>query len=98
MAEVPPHLRPLGEKDPEFSRRLMEVLGLINGPGALEGKIKALMSMLGDAILGHGDGVAALAAQARQAGASEAEIMDTVRIAFAAGGVPALITALRAFK
>ena len=98
MAEVPPYLRPLGEKDPEFAQHLIKVLGLVDGPSALEGKVKVLMLMLGDAILGHGDGVAALAARARQAGASEAEINDTVRIAFNAGGVPALVTALRAYK
>jgi alkylhydroperoxidase/carboxymuconolactone decarboxylase family protein YurZ len=98
MARVPPHLRPLEEKDPEFAQKLMELLGLTNGEGALGGKIKVLMAMLGDAILGHGEGVAALAARARQLGASEEEIADTIRIAFTAGGVPALVTALRAYK
>jgi len=56
------------------------------------------MSMLGDAILGHPEGVAALAARARQLGAGEQEIAETVHIAFTAGGIPALVTALRAFK
>ncbi len=98
MAGVPPFLKPLDEKDPQLAEQVMGVLNLVDGKGALEGKIKALMSMLGDAILGHPDGVAALAARARQLGASEAEIAETVRIAFTAGGVPALVTALRAFK
>ena len=54
--------------------------------------------MLVDAILGHADGVAALAAQARAAGASEDEICETLRVAYDCGGTPALITALGAFK
>ncbi len=98
MAGVPPYLKPLDEKDPEFAQRVMDLLGVVDGEGALPGKIKALMSMLGDAILGHGDGVAALAARARQLGASEREIADTVRIAFTSGGIPGLVTGLRAFK
>jgi len=98
MAGVPPYLTPLDEKDPEFAGKLMDLLGLTDGEGALEPKIKALMAMLCDALLAHGDGVAAVAARARQLGASEGEIGDTVRAAFVAGGVPALVTALRAYK
>jgi alkylhydroperoxidase/carboxymuconolactone decarboxylase family protein YurZ len=66
--------------------------------GALDAKTKTLMSLLGDAILNHPDGVAALAGRARQQGATEREIAETVRMAFMAGGLPALITALRAFR
>ncbi len=98
MAGVPPFLKPLDEKDPQLAEQVMGVLNLVDGKGAPEGKIKALMSMLGDAILGHPDGVAALATRARQLGASEAEIAETVRIAFTAGGIPALVTGLRAFR
>jgi len=36
--------------------------------------------------------------RAREMGASEGEIGETVRAAFIAGGVPALVTALRAYK
>ena len=56
------------------------------------------MSMMGDAILGHADGVLALAQRARGQGASEAEIAETVRMAFVMGGLPGLVTATRAFE
>ena len=88
----------LGDKDPEFAQRVVALRGFADAGGALEAKTKTLMSMLADAILGHPDGVAALAERARQQGASEQEIVETVRMAFTCGGLPALVTALRAFK
>ena len=56
------------------------------------------MTMLCDALLGHGDGVAAIANRAREAGATEAEIADTVGVAFLFGGMPALVTGANAFR
>ena len=66
--------------------------------GALPAKVKTLMSMLGDAILGHGEGVKAIAEQARAQGATEAEIADTVRMAFLCAGMPGLVTGTSAFR
>ncbi len=45
MAGVPPYLKPLDEKDPQFAEQVMGVLNLVDGKGALEGKIKALISL-----------------------------------------------------
>jgi alkylhydroperoxidase/carboxymuconolactone decarboxylase family protein YurZ len=97
MRQVPVFLKALGEKDPQFAERVMEVMGMAFGGGALDAKTKTLMSLLGDAVLGHFEGVAALAARARQEGASEGEIAETVRMAFMVGGLPGLVTGLRAF-
>ena len=66
--------------------------------GALSLKVKTLMTMLCDALLGHGDGVAAIANRAREAGATEAEIAETVGVAFLFGGMPALVTGANAFR
>lgn len=98
MAEVPAFLKPLGEKDPEFAQRVVDLMRAADAEGALPAKVKTLMSLLGDAILGHPDGVAAIAQRARQQGVSEQEIAETVRMAFMAGGLPALVTGLRAFR
>jgi alkylhydroperoxidase/carboxymuconolactone decarboxylase family protein YurZ len=98
MAGTPPYLKPLDQKDPEFCKLVLAVTGVVDAPGALDAKTKVLMSLLGDAILNHGEGVAALAGRARQLGATEQEIAETVRMAFMAGGLPALITALNAFR
>ncbi len=66
--------------------------------GALSNKTKTLMTMLCDALLGHGGGVTTIANRARAAGASEEEISETVGVAFLMGGLPALVTGANAFK
>ena len=66
--------------------------------GALSNKTKTLMTMLCDALLGHGGGVTTIANRARAAGASEEEIAETVGVAFLMGGLPALVTGANAFK
>ena len=66
--------------------------------GALSNKTKTLMTMLCDALLGHGGGVTTIANRARAAGASEEEIAETVGVAFLMGGLPALVTGSNTFK
>ncbi len=61
--------------------------------GALDNKIKTLMTMLCAALLGHDGGVATIANRARAAGAPETEIIKNVGIAFHMGGLPTLGTA-----
>ena len=82
-----------------------ELLKVVNGAresvltdGALSLKIKTLMTMLCDALLSHPEGVANIANRARAAGATEAEIAETVGVAFLFGGMPALVTGANAFK
>jgi len=70
----------------------------VSKDGALPAKIKTLMSMLGDAILGHAEGVKAIAERARAQGATEAEIAETVRMAFCCAGMPGLVTGTSAFR
>ena len=66
--------------------------------GALSLKVKTLMTMLCDAILAHSDGVASIASRARAQGATEAEIAETVAVAFLMGGMPGLVTGTNAFR
>ena len=66
--------------------------------GALSLKVKILMTMLCDALLGHAGGVTTIANRARAAGATEEEIAETVGVAFLMGGLPALVTGSNAFK
>ena len=54
--------------------------------------------MLGDAILGHPEGVRAIADRARAQGATEQEIAETVRMAFLCAGMPGLVTGTYAFR
>lgn len=56
------------------------------------------MTMLCDALLAHESGVRNIAARARDMGATEEEIAETVRVAFWMGGLPALVTGVNAFR
>ena len=87
----------LEQHDPEMLRLMAEAQEFAGKDGALPARVKTLMSMLGDAILGHGDGVKAIAARARAQGASEQEIAETVRMAFLIAGMPGLVTGIHAF-
>lgn len=82
-----------------------EVFKMVNGAresvltdGALSLKVKILMTMLCDALLGHADGVTNIANRARAAGATEEEIAETVGVTFLFGGMPAVVTGANAFK
>jgi len=82
-----------------------EAFKIVNGAresvlteGALPLKVKLLMTMLCDALLAHESGVRNIAARARDMGATEEEIAETVRVAFWMGGLPALVTGVNAFR
>ena len=88
----------LEKNDPQLLRQMTSLQDFVSKEGALPAKIKTLMSMLGDAILGHPEGVKAIAERARAQGANEAEIAETVRMAFFCAGMPGLVTGTYAFQ
>jgi alkylhydroperoxidase/carboxymuconolactone decarboxylase family protein YurZ len=94
----PAYIEALEKGDPELLKHFAGVQEFVSRDGALSAKIKTLMGMFGDAILGHADGVRAIAERARAQGATEQEIAETVRMAFYFGGIPALVTATNSFK
>jgi alkylhydroperoxidase/carboxymuconolactone decarboxylase family protein YurZ len=93
----PPFMIALEANDPELAQRLNEVRQWVEKDGALSTKVKVLMGLFGDALLGHAQGVQAIAARARSLGASEEEINETVHMAFLFGGLPALVTGTSAY-
>jgi len=88
----------LEKNDPQLLKQMTSLQDFVGKEGALPAKIKTLMAMLGDAILGHSEGVRAIAARARAQGATEAEITETVRVAFSCAGMPGLVTGTFAFR
>ena len=94
----PFYVEALEKGDPDLLKQLGALQEFACKDGALSAKIKTLMSLFGDAILGHADGVKALAERARAQGATEPEIAEAVRMAFYFGGIPALVTGTRAFR
>jgi len=96
--EKPFFVERLEREDPELLAHMQALQRFAASDGALPARIKTLMSMLGDAILGHAEGVRAIAARAREQGASEQEIAETVRMAFLIAGMPGLVTGTYAFR
>ncbi len=88
----------LAANAPSLNKEVTSVRESVLVDGALSLKVKVLMTMLCDALLGHDGGVATIAGRARAAGATEEEIAETVGVAFVMGGTPALVTGCNAFK
>ena len=95
---LPPWIQSMQQRDPEFTKTYLAQREKILGDGAIPAKYKILMTMIVDALLSHPDGVATIAGRARAAGASEAEILEAVEVAYLFGGTPALVTATNAFR
>jgi len=95
---VPPWIETIQKRDSEFADSYLKQRERILSDGAIPAKYKILMTMIVDALLSHPDGVATIAGRARAAGASEAEIMEAVEVAYLFGGTPALVTATNAFR
>jgi len=83
---------------PELIKNMTGLRETVLAEGALSLKTKTLMMMLCDALLAHPDGVANIAKRARDLGASEAEIAETLGVAFMMGGMPGLVTGSNAFR
>ena len=88
----------LQEISPELLAKVTALRETVMVEGALSVKTKTLMMMLCDALLAHPDGVANIARRARELGASEAEIAETLGVAFMMGGMPGLVTGASAFR
>ena len=95
---LPPWIKALQERDPQFVESYAAQREHILQDGAIPAKYKHLMTMIVDALQSHPDGVANIANRARGAGASEAEITEAVEVAYLFGGTPALVTAMNAFR
>jgi len=88
----------MGTHSPELLKQMTGLREAVMTDGALSIKTKTLMTMLCDALLAHPDGVANIAKRARSLGASDAEIAETLGVAFLMGGLPGLVTGANAFR
>jgi len=93
----PTFIERLERNDVEFLDQVRGLSNLVMTDGALPAKTKLLMSVLGEALLRRDEGVRLAAGIARNVGATEAEINETIRIAFVLGGLPGLAAATQAY-
>ncbi len=97
-AAPPKWIEPLQERDPQFAEGYLALHQSVMKDGAIPAKYKILMTMVVDAVVAHPEGCAALANNARAAGATEEEINEAVAVAYQCGGTPALVMAVNAFR
>jgi len=91
-------MQKLGQCDKEFSGLLTPVWGKVMADGALDQKTKTLMILFFDATQGQHEAVKALGARARQLGATDDQIRETIRLAFLTSGITGLSAGLSAFE
>ncbi len=84
--------------DAELYRLSADSVHTAMAPGALDAKTKILIVLALDALKGAAQGVQVVAAQARAAGATEAEIKETLRLAYYVSSMDVVKTALKAFE
>ncbi len=85
----------LREKDAEMAKMHDELDVMAFSEGRLPKKIKLLMAMAIDASHGKEGGVRVYASRAREAGATDEEIFEAVRVATLISGTGGQTTALR---
>jgi len=84
--------------DPELLKLVNQTSEFALADGALPRKTKLLIAMALDAAHGAVGGVAALARQAADAGATKGEIVEALRVAQYVSGVGCVYTAAHALK
>lgn len=96
---VPPFLAAMYQGDRELYDMVMgNMEKCMPQDGAIPTKYRLLMSMVADGVLFHPEGTAAMAQSARQAGATEEEINEAMRIIYLSGGMVALVNSLGAYQ
>ena len=98
MAQVPAGVGKIEEHDPEFLNDLAATAADAFAPGALEVKYKFLLAMALDAQANRPGGTKSFARRARDAGATEREIMEVLRVMFYLGGMHALVVGANALE
>ncbi len=96
MAEGP--LQIFEKLDPQFLKLIEDGTELALSDGALPSKVKYLIAMALDAAAGTTPGVKSLAQAAMQAGASQEEVTEALRVAHYISGVGSVYTAAPALK
>jgi alkylhydroperoxidase/carboxymuconolactone decarboxylase family protein YurZ len=95
---LPPFVQQLEGRDPELYEAVKRVTELAMAPGALDAKTKTLIGLGLDAYIGAERGVMVLANRARELGATEQEIGETLRISYSVSGSRCLAASANAFQ
>ena len=97
MSNLPWFAEKMAEYDPAYHKILQQVGDLALSPSALDQKTMLLILVALDAAKGAGQGVKVLAGKAREAGASDDEIGEALRLAYYVSGMETVKASLQAF-
>jgi len=86
------------EIDHEYGKVIIDVTNQAMQTRALDDKTRYLVVLALDALKGADEGVRVVASQAREAGATEQEIQEVLRLVYFAGSMSYVKTFLNAFK
>ncbi|HXI02774.1 MAG TPA: carboxymuconolactone decarboxylase family protein [Candidatus Saccharimonadales bacterium] len=95
--ERPAFIEKMELHDSDFGDQVRGLSNMLMTDGALPAKTKMLMTLLGEALVRRDGGVKLVAGVARNVGVTDAEINETIRLAFLIGGLPALASATNAY-
>lgn len=98
MKNAPEFLDLLEEKDAEYARHIKANLRNNHEDNALPAKVKLLMAMALDAAHGDREGVDQLSKRAYEAGATEAEMLETAEVVGTTCGLQGLYIALKGLE
>ncbi len=98
MSDQPDHIARLIAADDDFGSRYAELVDDSLDDGELPTKTKLLMLLALDAAGGFPEAVNVLADEAREQGATEEEIRETVEVVAMARGTQGLATVTNAFE
>jgi alkylhydroperoxidase/carboxymuconolactone decarboxylase family protein YurZ len=96
--KIPWFVEKLEESDPEFFAVVKAVVNSSLDTRALDRKTALLIVLALDAAKGAAKGVKAVSAQARDAGATDDEIREALRLAYYVAGMDVVKTSLNAFE
>ena len=96
--KLPPFIEKFAKLDEELYSSVSQISTTAFADNGLDNKIKLLIALAIDASKGSSAGVQSLAKQAREAGATETEIKQTIRIAYYVVGMETLAAGSAAFS
>jgi len=98
MADQPKYIEALASHDPEFAEHIGAMRDVSRTDGELSAKYKLMIAVAVDAATNYPQGVDSLAAAAREAGATEGELAETVEVVTTLCGVQGLVTGANALE
>lgn len=98
MGNLPWFVKKYEENDPEYFLLIKETVEKAMNPTSLDEKTKYLLLLALDVCKGATEGIKVLARQAREAGATEGEIREVLRLVYFVNSIDAIKNSLSVYS